>query len=199
MKLLKILAITGCASLVLTSCDPSIGAKRHLMYNHTTLTDSDGYAFFQKVGSIAEYEVDYASYVSKVSLDSKAKELAELSKELYSELLPTLDETATNFQIDFPIKGALKFDSSQFSNTLTSVTNDSDSLGEKVLEANNNTYSDQNYIEHVKDSAAETLKQFNRLSRNTSQELKDYANTYLEKVAGLYVAAGGTVDPHSNH
>lgn len=199
MKLLKILAITGCASLALTSCDPSIGAKRQLKYNHTTLTDSDGYAFFQKVGSIAEYEVDYADYVTQVSLDTKAKELAGLSKELYSEILPTMDETATNFQVDFPIKGALKFDSSVFQSNVASVTNESDSLNVRVLETNSNVYSDQDYIKHVKENAAEALKQFNRLSGSTSQELKDYANAYLEKVTQLYVAAGGTVDAHSNH
>lgn len=198
MKLLKLLAFTGCASLIFTSCDPSVGAKRQLMYNHTTLTDSEGYNFFQKVGGIAAYEAEYADFVSNNTTDAKAKDLAEKSKSLYIELLPILDSLATQFQVDFPIKGAERFDGTVFELNST-LESEVDSLTQLSTTNNTANFDSDKYVQHVQDKSKEVYDQFQRLSRNTSKVLKTFAAENIEKVEALYTASGGTIDHHAHH
>lgn len=193
MKFLKLFALSGCAVFFLSSCDFSVGKKKQLEYNHTTLTDTDGYRFFQTVGSIAAYEVDYADYAGNNATNANAKDLASKSKEVYAELLPLLDSLATKFQVDFPIKGGEVFDQAQFENlNVQEVEAEADSTDTEIVEEVTSLFEDEDYAAHVKANAEEVLEQFDRLSRNTNNELRDFSNTELKnKIEDLYQTAGG--------
>lgn len=194
MKFLKLFALSGCAVFFLSSCDFSVGKKKQLKYNHTTLTDTDGYRFFQTVGGIAAYEVDYADYAGNNATSANAKDLASKSKEVYSELLPLLDSLATKFQVDFPIRGAEVFDQAQFEDVnVQEAETEADSTDtETIVEEVTSLFEDKSYAAHVKASAEEVLEQFDRLSRNTNNELRDFSNTELRnKIENLYQTAGG--------
>lgn len=194
MKVLRLFALSGCAVFFLSSCDFSVGKKKQLEYNHTTLTDTDGYRFFQSVGGIAAYEVDFAKYVSGASSDAAAQDLASKSQSVYAALLPLLDSLATKFQVDFPIKSAAVFNEEDFEQTTVQekevVENDSTIV--ETIETKTSSFKDSDYAAHVRNNAAEVLDQFERLSRNTHSELREFSKIDLRnQVEDLYQAAGG--------
>lgn len=201
MKSIKLLALAGCATFLFVSCDPSVGAKRQLDYNQATLVDSEGYAFFQEVGSRAVYENDYANYVLEQGSSDANKQLAQKVKDFYEGLLPELEELAFSFQVNFPISGAAQFSTDEFATTREVETLEVDSLGEEVVVTNTvveEGFSDEGYQEHVRAEAEAVVKQFQRIERSTSKTLRSYARENIEQAESLLVAAGGEV-PHAGH
>lgn len=207
MKLNTLFVVGICASTLLVSCNPKTAQENQLSLTHTTLVDGDAYQFFQLVGSKAVYENDYATYAAGVASSSQAKQLAAKAQEVYSSLIPGLDSLAIAKQVDFPIKGAAKFDVSTEVQTAVEreivAGNRVDSVDlEEDLAVNHVTstsYSDNAYIHHVQHEAAVVKDQLQRMTRNTDKEVRAFAEANLEKVAELFTLAGGKEDAHAHH
>lgn len=194
MKLVKLLALAGCATFVLASCDLSVGAKKQLKYNHTTLVDSDAYAFFQTVGGKAVYEKDYAEFIASTGASAKAKDLATKSKDFYSSLIPIIDELATEFQVNFPIRGAAQFES-----PLTESANEQDSSSSIIGAQVPFVFDEEAYVQHVQKETAIVYEQLKRVSRNTNEKIRDFATSKIDEAKELYTLAGGTIDEGAHH
>lgn len=206
MKLNTLFIVGVCASTLLVSCNPKTATDRQLSLTHTTLVDGDAYAFFQLVGAKAVYENDYASYAAGVASSSQAKELAAKVQEVYGSLIPALDSLAIAKQVDFPIKGAAKFEALGVSTDSESVVRevsdegDGDAVEEvEAVENSPTSYSDDGYIQHVQHESAIVKEQLKRMTRNTDKEVRAFAETNIAKVTELFGLAGGTEDAHAHH
>ncbi|NGM66733.1 hypothetical protein [Sphingobacterium sp. SGR-19] len=206
MKSNTLFVVGICASTLLVSCNPKTAQERQLSLTHTTLVDGDAYQFFRLVGSKVVYENDYAAYAGGIASSSQAKQLAAKAQEIYSSLIPELDSLATAKQIDFPIKGAAKYE----------VTTEAQTAVEREIVAGNRVdsaevedfatdhvasapYSDNAYIHHVQHEAAVLKDQLQRMSRNTDKGIRAFAEANLGKVKELFALAGGKEDSHAHH
>lgn len=204
MKLNSLFIVGVCASTLLVSCNPKTATDRQLSLTHTTLVDGDAYAFFQLVGAKAVYENDYASYAASIAVSSQVKEIAAKAQEVYGGLIPGLDSLAISKQVDFPIKGAAKFETPSESSVQEGVPDaaDADSAETEVVAVTNTTttsYSDEGYIHHVQQEAAIVKEQLERMTRNTDKDVRAFAEANVEKVTELFSLAGGKVDAHAHH
>ena len=206
MKLNTLFVVGICASTLLVSCNPKTAQERQLSLTHTTLVDGDAYQFFQLVGSKVVYENDYAAYAAGVASSSQAKQLAAKAQEVYSSLIPGLDSLAIAKQVDFPIKGAAKYEVSAEAETAVErefvAGNRVDSTEVEDFETDHVTaasYSDDAYIHHVQHEAAVVKDQLQRMTRSTDKEVRTFALANVEKVAELFALAGGKEDAHAHH
>lgn len=205
MKLNSLFIVGVCASTLLVSCNPKTATDKQLSLTHTTLVDGDAYAFFQLVGAKAVYENDYASYAASVAGSSQVKEIAAKAQEVYSVLIPGLDSLAISKQVDFPIKGAAKFETPSESSVQEGVSDeaDADSAETETVAVTNaattTSYSDEGYIHHVQQEAAIVKEQLKRMTRNTDKDVRAFAEANIEKVTELFSLAGGKVDAHAHH
>lgn len=178
MKLNTLFVVGVCASALLASCNPvKTGNERQLANNNTTLIDGDAYQFFQKVSARAVYEHDQAAYVAQVATSSQAKQVAAKAEEVYGALIPVLDSLATVNQVDFPIKGAAKFDAASL----------------------DSTFSDEAYVQHVQEETAIVKGQIERMAHDTDKGLRAFAHQYQESVNELFTLAGGKAEAHGHH
>lgn len=205
MKLNTLFIVGVCASTFLVSCNPKTATDRQLSLTHTTLVDGDAYAFFQLVGAKAVYENDYASYTAGIASSSQARELAAKVQEVYGSLIPALDSLAIAKQVDFPIKGAAKFEALSVSTESQSVVQavsdegDEDAMEVEAIRNSPTSYSDDGYIQHVQHESAIVKEQLKRMTRNTDKEVRAFAETNIAKVTELFSLAGGTEDAHVHH
>lgn len=198
MKLNTLLIAAAFAGTFLTMSCNRTAQEKQLKYTHTTLVDGDAYQIFQIVGAKMPYEVDYATYAEGVASSAQARELAGKVKEVFTDILPNLDELATKNQVDFPIRGAKEFEAPIENQSVVeadSIQTDAAVAPAVVAE----TYSNEGYVLHVRNELAEIKKQFKRLSRNTNRELRDYAASQLDRLDELYKLAGGQEDEHAHH
>ncbi|PRD46591.1 hypothetical protein C5745_14650 [Sphingobacterium haloxyli] len=182
--------------------------ERQLSLTHTTLIDGDAYQFFQLVGSKAVYENDYAAYAGSIARSSQAKQLAAKVQEVYGSLVPKLDSLARLKQVDFPIKGAAKYETTGevetaverekiAGNRVDSAQLDDDDLGTERVPSL--SYSDDTYIHHVQHETAVVKDQLQRMTRNTDKEVRTFAEASLKKVTELFTLAGGKEDANAHH
>lgn len=171
------------AVLVLSSCtthqDDQV--RRSTLYNNESKVDTEGYTFFKLVHEKAQLETALAKYVQTTAAFPEAKSLAGTIIETYEPMVAELEELAKSFLVMLPGAGTPGF----------AVPHhfDTDTLG---------TFDGAGYIAHVQHEQAVILEQFNRISRNTSKQLKEYANEKMPSVKTAYAAAGGQED-HSVH
>ncbi|SJN17705.1 hypothetical protein [Sphingobacterium sp. JB170] len=188
MRFNTLFVASVCASALLASCNPKTAEKNQLKYTHTSIVDGDAYEFFKVVGSKLVYESDYAAYAASVAKSPQAKQLAEKVNEVYSALIPAVDSLATQNQVDFPIKGAEVFKSPVVA-AVDSVET------EHAVKA----YSDEAYIHHVLHEVTIIKDRFERLSRNTGMELREFGSENEEKINEIFTLAGGKADEHGHH
>lgn len=171
------------AVLVLGSCTRHQGesVSRGALYNNEGSVDTEGYTFFKLVHEKAQAETQLAKYVQTAVASAEAKDLARKIVETYEPMTTELEELAGSFSVVLPDPGMPGF----------AVPHhfDADTLG---------TFDGASYIAHVQHEQAAILEQFNRLSRNTSKKLREYAKEKVPAVKTLYAAAGGQED-HSGH
>ena len=204
MKLNTLIVAAVFASTTFSSCVFKTAGENQLKNTHTSLVDGDAYAFFRNVGTIAPYEVSYAEHVSKVG-SPQAKEAASQVSKFFSEILPEMDELATQFHVDFPVLGTAKYQDSQPVNQEVLMLNDSTNVEDSAVVVNRNneisasTYSDDAYLHHIQDQLEVVKVHFARLTRNTNKELRTYAQSKTEAIAELNTAIGGKEDAHAHH
>lgn len=190
MKLNTLFVAAVCASTLLASCNPKTAQENQLKYTHTSLVDGDAFRFFDIVGSKVPYEADYAKYAESIASSTQAKQVASKVNAFYGSLIPQMDSLATEFHVDFPIKGAAKF---QAVASTDSVTNDSTAVSAHAA------YSDEAYLLHVQKETTVIKTHFERLSRNTNRALRDFAAAQVETLGEIYTLAGGKADAHAHH
>ncbi len=202
MKLNTLLVAAVLASTSLSSCVFKTASENQLKYTHTTLVDGDGYAFFRQVGAIAPYEISYAKHVANVG-SAQAKDAAAKASQFFSEILPQMDSLATKYHVDFPILGAAEYEAPGHEHATVptpEVANDStDTLEAPIVLKHAETYSDEAYLHHIQHQVATVKEQFRRLSRNTNEELRDFAQSKTDAIAQLFTAVGGKEDAHAHH
>ncbi|WP_257658222.1 DUF4142 domain-containing protein [Parapedobacter lycopersici] len=190
MKLDKISLIAACAVFTLGSCVRHSGEPmgRASLFNNKTGVDSEGFSFFKSVHEAAAYEVDLANRVGASATSPEVKKLASQVVETYQSILPELVEIATVEYVILPDPGAL---------ALESVS--ADSTTDSLSTAGTITVAEQDYIAHVQHKQAMILEQFNRASRNTNKQLRNFAAAKLPAVQELYALAGGEADHGAHH
>lgn len=184
MKLNTLFVASVCAGALFASCNPKTATDNQLKYTHTSLADGDAYHFYQVVGSKINYEADYAASVEKSAASSQAKQVAAKVKEVYGAIIPLMDSLAIVNQVDFPIKGAERF---------VAATTDSTATASEVAP------NDEAYVKHVLKQTTAIKTQFERLSNNTNEGLRDFARANMDKINELFTLAGGKADAHAKH
>lgn len=184
MKLNTLFVAGVCASMFFASCNPKTAQENQLKYTHTSLADGDAYHFFQVVGAKAAYEADYAAAIEKSASEAQVKQVAAKAKEVYGSILPVLDSLAVVNQVDFPIKGAAKYEAPVADTTATHAVA---------------AHGASDYVKHVQHESAIIKEQFERLSVNTNVGLREFAKANIEKVAELFKLAGGKEQAGGHH
>ncbi|WP_353184185.1 DUF4142 domain-containing protein [Parapedobacter lycopersici] len=187
MKLDKISLIAACAVFTLGSCVRHSGEPmgRATLFNNKTGVDTEGFSFFKSVHEAAAYEVDLANRIGASATSPEVKKLASQVVETYQSILPELVEIATVEYVILPDPGAL----------VESVPADSTADSLSTV----GTVTEQDYIAHVQHQQAMILEQFNRASRNTNKQLRNFAAAKLPAVQELYALAGGKADHGAHH
>ncbi len=185
MKLNTLFVASVCASALFASCNPKTATDNQLKYTHTTLADGDAYHFYQVVGSKVNYELDYATSFAQSANSAQAKQVAAKVKEVYGAIIPLMDSLAIVNHVDFPIKGAERF---------VAATADSTSAAATAV-----AHTDEDYVKHVLKQTTAVKTQFERLSNNTNEGLRDFARAQMANVNDLFTLAGGKADAHAKH
>lgn len=166
------------------SCGNADQVTKQQLYNNATLVDSEGFTFFKVSHEKIAYELDYAKYAANSSSSSQVKSFADKLNEVYGGMLAELEELAAAKQVVLPDPGALVFNAEDFSDQADSV---------QVA------FDEQAYLAHALKAQSEILNQFQRASRNTDKELRQYSTDRLHAVKEVYVLAGGEEEAGAHH
>lgn len=191
MKLDKISLIAAGAVLMLSSCVQHPGEP--LLYNNQTKVDTEGFRFFKIVHEAVVYEVGLANHISATATSPDVKKLANQVIETYQPVIPELVELATTEYVILPDPGAVVWRANGMDAPDDSLQT-ADMANERA-----DVINEQNYVAHVQQKQALIVEQFNRLSRNTNRQLRDYAAEKLPTVQELYALAGGEADHGAHH
>ncbi len=183
MKLNTLFFAAVCAGTLFNSCVDKTARENQLKYTHTTLVDGDAFSAFQKIGEAAQVGVIVAEH-EEANGDAKSKEVAAKVKAYYAELIPSLDTIARTVQIDFPIKGVPAPE--------LTTAHAADSTASTNVKHTDYVHNAQHEIGLIKE-------QLTRLTRNTNEDLRAFAEKQVSIVSEVYKQIGGKEEAHSHH
>jgi hypothetical protein len=168
--------------------------ERQLKYTHTSLVDGDAFKSIQIIGEAVLTGVQYAEG-AEASADAKVKETAAKVKAFYTQFIPELDRIATASHVDFPIKGIPVV--GEQTETVAQLEVEADSTV-AVIETER-SHASVDYVHHAQHELALIKDQLTRLTRNTDNEVQNFAKNQLPAVSELYTAIGGKEEAHAHH
>lgn len=193
MKLNTLFVAAICAGTLLNSCVNKTAQERQLAYSQTSLIDSDAFFAIQKIGEAALVGTQHAERAN-VAADANGQAVAGKVKAFYDQLIPELDRIATVVQMDFPIKGIPPIEAEENIATRDEVI-DSTAIIEETVPVQ----PQKDYVQQAQNEIAIIKEQLGRMTRNTNEDIQQFAKAQLETANEVFAAIGGKVGAPTHH